>query len=1002
MRRDVARLMLGAILALTAFAAPSALAQSDKLRKAIDLFDRQDYSAAQQEAKRVDRNKLSDSEKAEYDQLIELLGQAVAGRKQAETDIASADRAFNGGNYDEADRMYQAVVTNHFATQDQKVRAHDQQNEIIRRRSTRGAPAPAAPAPQPAPGAGGTASGGAPVQVINLSGGGSGGSSTAGTPTAPERLTVVDEMRRQDDLLWQRAVAQMQDRSTKAREAVAQENYEDARQLAQEAVQLVEGARSYAEPASKYEDARAEADALVQYVEDSYEFFQAQRAETQRQDIVERIEQRRAIQESQRIEKIEQLFQTAAQLRKEQKFAESADVLKQILFIDPSNAKAQYQLELAEDFASFAEQRQLDTTQGQQFRRTMSNAYEALVPWDYEVLYPRNWLELTARRQGAAAGIGTPEEDRELNRRLDEVLPEVRFEETPFETVVEFLGDIKKVNLAVDWEDLESNAIERDKPVTVKLNELSFRTVLKEVLGQVGGDVNLSFAVTEGLIRVASKEKLDRDKNVLVYDIRDLLVNIPRFNNAPRIDPSQALAADGGGGSSGGGGGSSNIFEDNEEEDGAGDTGGRNGIGDPALVAEIMDIIRQTVEPDSWRESGGGDGSLRELNGNLIVYNTSDAHRQVTDLLTQLRATRSLQIAIETRFLTVSSNYLEEIGVDLDFVLNSGSADFDRAFVNANGVPNPVIDPFTGATVLVPRQFTDAGAFANPAGFGQPLAQQAGVLQSFGNAAFVPQGTGVVPQFNNMTPVPISQGSLGLTNPSNFNTQVPGSLAERVGLNPALNIAGSFLDNLQVDFLVRATQASARSSVVQAPRLMMFNGQRANISVGRARQFVSNLRPQLAEGVAAVAPVIGAAFSGTSLDVEGTISADRNYVTITVRTSQLREPNFQQFRIQQQSGNSPGLFINLLDQEFSTINTTVSIPDGGTVMLGGQKQVGEIEVEAGVPILSKIPVLKRAFTNSTTIKDTQTLLILIKTKIIIQEETEEEAFPTFSSAEVGG
>lgn len=998
MRRDVARLMLGAILALTAFAAPSALAQSETLRKAIDLYDRQDYAAAQQEARRVDRNKLSESEKAEYDQLMELLGQALAGRKQAETDIANADRAFNAGNYDEADRMYQAVVTNAFATQDQKVRAHDQQNEIIRRRGMRGTPpAPAAPG---VPGSGGATSSGAPIQVINLSGGGSGGGAPA-TPAGPERLTVVDEMRRRDDLLWQRAVAQMQDRSTKAREAVAQENYEDARRLAQEAVQLIEGARSYAEPASKYEDARAEADALVQYVEDSYEFFQAQRAETQRQDIVERIEQRRAIQEAQRLEKIEQLFQTAAQLRKEQKFAESADVLKQILFIDPSNAKAQYQLELAEDFASFAEQRQLDTTQGQQFRRTMSNAYEALIPWDYEVLYPRNWLELTARRQGAAAGIGTPEEDRELNRRLDEVLPEVRFEETPFETVVEFLGDIKKVNLAVDWEDLESNAIERDKPVTVKLSDLAFRTVLKEVLGQVGGDVNLSFAVTEGLIRVASKEKLDRDKNVLVYDIRDLLVNIPRFNNAPRIDPSQALAADGGGDSSGGRG-SSNIFEDNEEEDDTGDTGGRNGIGDPALVAEIMDIIRQTVEPDSWRESGGGDGSLRELNGNLIVYNTSDAHRQVTDLLTQLRATRSLQIALETRFLTVSSNYLEEIGVDLDFVLNSGSADYDRAYINANGVPNPVIDPFTGATVLVPRQFTDAGAFANPAGFGQPLAQQGGILQSYGNAAFVPQGTGVVPQFNNMTPIPISQGSLGLTNPSNFNTQVPGSLAERVGLNPALNIAGSFLDNLQVDFLVRATQANARSSVVQAPRLMMFNGQRANISVGRARQFVSNLRPQLAEGVAAVAPVIGAAFSGTSLDVEGTISADRNYVTITVRTSQLREPNFQQFRIQQQSGNSPGLFINLLDQEFSTINTTVSIPDGGTVMLGGQKQVGEIEVEAGVPILSKIPVLKRAFTNSTTIKDTQTLLILIKTKIIIQEETEEEAFPTFSSAEAGG
>ena len=69
------------------------------------------------------------------------------------------------------------------------------------------------------------------------------------------------------------------------------------------------------------------------------------------------------------------------------------------------------------------------------------------------------------------------------------------------------------------------------------------------------------------------------------------------------------------------------------------------------------------------------------------------------------------------------------------------------------------------------------------------------------------------------------------------------------------------------------------------------------------------------------------------------------------------------------------------------------------MLLGGQKLVGEFEVEAGVPILSKIPILKRAFTNTTTVKDTQTLLILMKAKIIIQREAEEEAFPSMA---IGG
>jgi len=54
-------------------------------------------------------------------------------------------------------------------------------------------------------------------------------------------------------------------------------------------------------------------------------------------------------------------------------------------------------------------------------------------------------------------------------------------------------------------------------------------------------------------------------------------------------------------------------------------------------------------------------------------------------------------------------------------------------------------------------------------------------------------------------------------------------------------------------------------------------------------------------------------------------------------------------------------------------------------------------VEAGVPVLSKIPVLKRLYSSRTLVKDEQVLLILVKPTIIIQKETEQRAFPTFSS-----
>ena len=75
------------------------------------------------------------------------------------------------------------------------------------------------------------------------------------------------------------------------------------------------------------------------------------------------------------------------------------------------------------------------------------------------------------------------------------------------------------------------------------------------------------------------------------------------------------------------------------------------------------------------------------------------------------------------------------------------------------------------------------------------------------------------------------------------------------------------------------------------------------------------------------------------------------------------------------------------------IECTVTAPDGGTLLLGGQRLAGEVEREMGVPILSKSPVLKRAFTNTVTIRDEQTLLILIKPEIMILKEYEDRAYP---------
>jgi type II secretory pathway component GspD/PulD (secretin) len=59
--------------------------------------------------------------------------------------------------------------------------------------------------------------------------------------------------------------------------------------------------------------------------------------------------------------------------------------------------------------------------------------------------------------------------------------------------------------------------------------------------------------------------------------------------------------------------------------------------------------------------------------------------------------------------------------------------------------------------------------------------------------------------------------------------------------------------------------------------------------------------------------------------------------------------------------------------------------------LGGQRITIEVDKEAGVPILSKIPIIGRLFSNRSTVKDQKILLILVKPTIMLQEEREAEA-----------
>jgi general secretion pathway protein D len=70
----------------------------------------------------------------------------------------------------------------------------------------------------------------------------------------------------------------------------------------------------------------------------------------------------------------------------------------------------------------------------------------------------------------------------------------------------------------------------------------------------------------------------------------------------------------------------------------------------------------------------------------------------------------------------------------------------------------------------------------------------------------------------------------------------------------------------------------------------------------------------------------------------------------------------------------------------------VTVPDGGTVLIGGLKNFQEHEDEEGVPILIDIPVFKNLFRRQGFTNLKRSLVVLLKVNITVIRDEETNVF----------
>ena len=794
---------------------------------------------------------------------------------------------------------------------------------------------------------------------------------------ARKQLTKAEGLLAEKASPGMKAITQLQ-RSIAVRRDELRVNYAQAMRRSQEAMQAGKGAQDFQQAADmvrhaqtllvtsksfltdeEYRARKAETDQRLEHIAAEQRRWEEKKVQAQEAEIAREVLKREARMAREREEKITTLKRRARALRDEHKYAEAVDILDRVRELDPKDNWAGEQRRVLSQFVLVLQDKAAYRDALQEEERQMVGVREAAIPW-YELLrYPRDWQEISLTRRPFGEGdSGESEANRAVHRALKQVLPKLNFSGIALGDVIQFVRDVSNISIHVKWEMLRQGSIDQKTPVNVELTQVTVEKALRTILDDVGAVTPLGFVVDEGVITISTRDDLATMTATRVYDIRDLIFQVPTFRG-PRIDLANAGNNAGNNGSGSGSGGG--LF-------GGGNNGGGNGAGDDddtgtvsrqELVDSILDMIRTTIAPDTWQggAAAGTTGSIRELNGQIIVTQTPENHRKVQDLLAQLREARAMLINVEARFITVNTGFLNRIGIDLDFYFNLGS----RLQVDKTSLPTTsAIDPVTGA-----------------------------VVPNYANSTWTTTTGKKAMGTSYLTPMGLSQSSYQWV-----NAPMDSGLANSIGAvtNSAMSFAGTFLDDVQVDFLVSATQAHQATRTLTAPRVTIFNGQRAYVAIQEQQAYVAELEAVPGDNVVGYTPVIATVSTGSVLDVEGTISADRRYVNLTLQPQVSTIIGFIEY---QGNPNIPGSgLIQLPNISLQEVRCTVSVPDGGTLLLGGQRLAGEREREMGVPILSRIPVLNRAFENRQIVRDQQTLLMLVKPKIIIQNEYEQKAFPT--------
>ncbi|HEX6811825.1 MAG TPA: hypothetical protein VF384_09410 [Planctomycetota bacterium] len=604
-------------------------------------------------------------------------------------------------------------------------------------------------------------------------------------------------------------------------------------------------------------------------------------------------------------------------------YASTVNLIDQALLMDPTHAEAN----ALRDLADRARHSVAVEVQRERWRTEWNATFLELqhsnIPQTDTVVFDPARWAVVSKRE-AAAYTRPMEVDSPENQAIMKLLDDTVIEHNFASATVQ------------DWANYYSQVTGATFFVTQEVREIAAETTtltdfrltrrsVAEALRAIQSQTGVAFRVKDGLVHLVSPANAIGQLYQQPYIVKELVQGVP---GKPGPDLRLSVPGD-----------DAPLFPEPEEE------------AAPSVVDEgrLQELIKSTIATDKW------DGSPFTMNlqgGVLFVRADRETHQQVDKLINELRRHVGIQVDVEARFLKVEDSFLEDVGIDLRGLGNQAAQGLAGRGLEENNRQNAGFDDYG------PRQQQ------NPASPGEVgTGTEPGIFFDDGNDGDV---MGRIENLYNQT---LGGRNGGLTNAGGLSLQY------------------AFLDDTEVEIVLRAVSKQERSEQIEAPRLMIYNNTRASMHNLQNIAYIKDFEVEIAQAAAVANPVIGTVHNGVALDVRPVVDSDLKFVTMelrpTVMTLQLPIPTFTTTL-----GVGQPISIQLPEVTLQRVRTTVTMPDGGTMMLGGMRLVERQNLRSTVPLLGSLPGLSWLFSRNGTSVQNRKILILIRAKIVLMEEHE--------------